>query len=72
MSYVLRASNPSKLVGGNVYYCDHGQWSNNKEKAVKFKTKKESDVVKEEEMNSSPLMGKIVSENLNLKKKKGA
>ena len=36
MSYVLRCPNPSKIVGGNVYYSEHGRWTADKEKAVKF------------------------------------
>ena len=40
MSYVLRCPNPSKIVGGNVYYSEHGRWTADKEKAVKFKQRK--------------------------------
>ena len=72
MAYVLRAPNPSKLVGGNVYYCDHGKWTNDKEKALRFKTKKEADTTKELEINAPTPINKIVSENLNPRKKKGA
>ena len=70
MSYVLRCPNPSKIVGGNVYYSEHGRWTADKEKAVKFKTKKEADAMKKEEINSPSPMNKIVSENLNPRKKK--
>ena len=70
MAYVLRAPNPSKIIGGNVYLTEHGRWSLNKEEAKHFKTKAEADAVKKSEIDAPTPMNKIVSENLSPRKTK--
>ena len=70
MAYILKAPNPSALVGGDVYYSEDSKWTQDKEEATKFSSKAKADAAKKAQVNRPSPINDVEVVNLNPRKTK--